>query len=138
MEAPSTTSTSSPPSQTPASVSNTASAHRFSFFVASLPYSIRILLESAVRNCDDFSVKEQDIETILNWKQSSQNDAEIPFRPARVILQDFTYVKIITIELSAKFTWFAENAPLILNQGPNYPFLCVQWRARRCRSCRYA
>lgn len=35
--------------------------------IASLPYSIRVLLESAVRNCDDFSVKEQDIETILNW-----------------------------------------------------------------------
>ena len=64
------------------------------FSTASLPYSIRILLESAVRNCDDFSVKEQDIETILNWTESSQNDAEIPFRPARVILQDFTYVEI--------------------------------------------
>ena len=57
---------------------------------ASLPYSIRVLLESAIRNCDDFSVKENDIETILNWAQTSQNDAEIPFRPARVILQDFT------------------------------------------------
>lgn len=54
--------------------------------VASLPYSIRVLLESAIRNCDDFSVKENDIETILNWKKSSQEDAEIPFRPARVIL----------------------------------------------------
>ena len=43
-----------------------------------------------MRNCDDFSVKESDIETILNWQQSSQQDAEIPFRPARVILQDFT------------------------------------------------
>ena len=49
-----------------------------------------MLLESAVRNCDDFSVKEKDIETILDWARSSQNDAEIPFRPARVILQDFT------------------------------------------------
>jgi len=54
--------------------------------VSSLPYSIRVLLESAIRNCDDFSVKENDIETILNWKKSSQEDAEIPFRPARVIL----------------------------------------------------
>ena len=53
---------------------------------ATLPYSIRVLLESAVRNCDDFSVKENDIETILDWEKSSQNDAEIPFRPARVIL----------------------------------------------------
>lgn len=67
---------------------------------ASLPYSIRVLLESAVRNCDDFSVKEQDIETILNWQQSSQNDAEIPFRPARVILQDFTGVPAV-VDLAA-------------------------------------
>ena len=64
--------------------------HSYLPCVATLPYSIRVLLESAVRNCDDFSVKESDIETILNWAQTSQNDAEIPFRPARVILQDFT------------------------------------------------
>lgn len=68
--------------------------------VATLPYSIRVLLESAVRNCDDFSVKEQDIETILNWAQTSQNDAEIPFRPARVILQDFTGVPAV-VDLAA-------------------------------------
>lgn len=64
--------------------------HLDPLFVATLPYSIRVLLESAVRNCDDFSVKEKDINTILNWAESSQQDAEIPFRPARVILQDFT------------------------------------------------
>ena len=64
--------------------------HSDSLCVATLPYSIRVLLESAVRNCDDFSVKEKDINTILNWAESSQQDAEIPFRPARVILQDFT------------------------------------------------
>lgn len=56
----------------------------------SLPYSIRVLLESAVRNCDDFSVKEADIEKILDWVKNSEQDVEIPFRPARVILQDFT------------------------------------------------
>lgn len=64
--------------------------HFDSLSIASLPYSIRVLLESNVRNCDDFAVKEQDIETILNWAESSQQAAEIPFRPARVILQDFT------------------------------------------------
>ena len=92
MEAPPTTITSFPPWLTPASVSKSLSLLSLttSIYVASLPYSIRVLLESAVRNCDDFSVKEQDIETILNWKQSSEQDAEIPFRPARVILQDFT------------------------------------------------
>ena len=59
-------------------------------FAAKLPYSIRVLLESAVRNCDDFSVKEDDVEKILNWVESSNQDVEIPFSPARVILQDFT------------------------------------------------
>jgi aconitate hydratase len=36
-----------------------------------LPYSIRVLLESAVRNCDDFSVKQHDVERILDWNKSS-------------------------------------------------------------------
>lgn len=51
-----------------------------------LPYSIRVLLESAVRNCDNFNVKPADIETILNWKSSSEESLEIPFKPARVLL----------------------------------------------------
>lgn len=55
-----------------------------------LPYSIRVLLESAVRNCDDFAVKESDVDKILDWVTNSQKDVEIPFLPARVILQDFT------------------------------------------------
>lgn len=59
-------------------------------FLEKLPYSIRVLLESAVRNTDDFNVKEDDVERILNWKQTSEQDVEIPFLPARVILQDFT------------------------------------------------
>jgi len=51
-----------------------------------LPYSIRVLLESAVRNCDEFAVKKSDIETILNWAETAPKLAEIPFKPARVIL----------------------------------------------------
>uniref|UniRef100_A0A8D3CG55 aconitate hydratase n=2 Tax=Scophthalmus maximus TaxID=52904 RepID=A0A8D3CG55_SCOMX len=57
-----------------------------------LPFSIRVLLESAVRNCDEFLVKSSDVESILNWKQTQAQTVEVPFRPARVILQDFTYV----------------------------------------------
>ena len=37
-----------------------------------LPFSIRVLLESAIRNCDNFNVKEADVETILNWPETSQ------------------------------------------------------------------
>ncbi|XP_061525485.1 cytoplasmic aconitate hydratase isoform X1 [Phycodurus eques] len=60
-----------------------------------LPFSIRVLLESAVRNCDGFLVKQSDVENILNWKQTQTQSVEIPFRPARVILQDFTGVPAV-------------------------------------------
>ena len=55
-----------------------------------LPYSIRVLLESAVRNCDEFQIQKSDVENILNWEQNQGRSVEIPFKPARVILQDFT------------------------------------------------
>ncbi|XP_042328691.1 iron-responsive element-binding protein 2 [Sceloporus undulatus] len=54
-----------------------------------LPYSIRVLLEAAVRNCDGFLVKREDAMNILDWK-AKQNNVEVPFCPARVLLQDFT------------------------------------------------
>jgi aconitate hydratase len=62
---------------------------------ASLPYSIRILLESALRNCDEFSIKKHDVFNILNWQNTSRKDVEIPFKPARVLLQDFTGVPAV-------------------------------------------
>jgi aconitate hydratase len=65
-----------------------------------LPYSIRILLESAVRNCDEFEVKSSDVENILNWEQTSKQDIEIPFKPARAILQDLTGVPAV-VDLAA-------------------------------------
>jgi aconitase A len=52
-----------------------------------LPYSIRILLESAIRNCDDFQVTGKDVEKILDWENNSTKQVEIPFKPARVLLQ---------------------------------------------------
>lgn len=56
-------------------------------FVEKLPYSIRILLESAIRNCDEFQVKSKDVEKIINWENTSPKQVEIPFKPARVLLQ---------------------------------------------------
>lgn len=52
-----------------------------------LPYSIRILLESALRNCDNFQVTKEDVEKIIDWENSSVKQVEIPFKPARVLLQ---------------------------------------------------
>ncbi|PPR99342.1 hypothetical protein GOBAR_AA21326 [Gossypium barbadense] len=60
-----------------------------------LPYSIRILLESAVRNCDNFQVKKEDVEKIIDWQNTSPKQVEIPFKPARVLLQDFTGVPAV-------------------------------------------
>lgn len=62
-----------------------------------LPYSIRILLESAVRNCDNFQVTQKDVENILNWEhnQRDENGIEVAFKPSRVILQDFTGVPAV-------------------------------------------
>ncbi|VDI69349.1 aconitate hydratase, partial [Mytilus galloprovincialis] len=60
-----------------------------------LPYSIRVLLESAIRNCDDFQVLPKDVEHILDWEKNQTKNVEIPFKPARVILQDFTGVPAV-------------------------------------------
>ncbi|KAI3755873.1 hypothetical protein L1987_55682 [Smallanthus sonchifolius] len=60
-----------------------------------LPYSIRILLESAIRNCDNFQVTQNDVEKIIDWENTSPKQVEIPFKPARVLLQDFTGVPAV-------------------------------------------
>ncbi|XP_034996332.2 cytoplasmic aconitate hydratase [Zootoca vivipara] len=60
-----------------------------------LPFSIRVLLEASVRNCDEFLVKKGDVENILNWNAMQHKNIEVPFKPARVILQDFTGVPAV-------------------------------------------
>uniref|UniRef100_A0A3B4AW21 aconitate hydratase n=1 Tax=Periophthalmus magnuspinnatus TaxID=409849 RepID=A0A3B4AW21_9GOBI len=64
-----------------------------------LPLSIRVLLESAIRNCDGFYTKEEDVQNILDWQQQ-QSKAEVPFSPARVLLQDFTGIPAM-VDLAA-------------------------------------
>ncbi|KAK9284321.1 hypothetical protein L1049_023492 [Liquidambar formosana] len=63
--------------------------------IEKLPYSIRILLESAIRNCDNFQVTKEDVEKIIDWEKTSPKQVEIPFKPARVLLQDFTGVPAV-------------------------------------------
>jgi len=64
-----------------------------------LPYSIRILLEGALRGNDGFLVTEQDVRNIAGWQPNGER-GEIPFRPSRVILQDFTGVPAV-VDLAA-------------------------------------
>ncbi|WP_436517138.1 aconitate hydratase AcnA [Ekhidna sp. To15] len=62
--------------------------------VKKLPYSIRILLENVIRNYDGFAVTEEHIETVLNWKETA-GKKDIPYSPARVLMQDFTGVPAV-------------------------------------------
>ena len=60
-----------------------------------LPVSIRIVLESVLRNCDGKKVTEEHVEQLANWKPNAERVDEIPFVVARVVLQDFTGVPLL-------------------------------------------
>ena len=64
-----------------------------------LPFSIRVLLEAALRNHDGFLVRDQDVLALATWSPTSEK-VEVPFIPARVILQDFTGVPVV-VDLAA-------------------------------------
>jgi len=68
--------------------------------VARLPVSIRIVLESVLRNCDGKKVTEEHVRELANWKAVAPRTAEIPFVVARVLLQDFTGVPLL-VDLAA-------------------------------------
>ncbi|GDY01933.1 aconitate hydratase A [Planctomycetota bacterium] len=65
-----------------------------------LPYSIRVLLEQALRNVDEYVVTSDDVKNIANWGPNSAGQVEIPFLPGRVVLQDFTGVPCV-VDLAA-------------------------------------
>ena len=65
-----------------------------------LPISIRIVLESVLRNCDGTRISEQDVINLANWNATNTCDDEIPFVVSRVVLQDFTGVPLL-VDLAA-------------------------------------
>ncbi|MFN0312192.1 aconitate hydratase AcnA [Kurthia sp. ISK08] len=60
-----------------------------------LPYSIRILLESVLRQYDGYVIKEDHVDNLAKWGKGSDANAEVPFKPSRVVLQDFTGVPVV-------------------------------------------
>ncbi len=68
--------------------------------VSKLPVSIRIVLESVLRNCDGKKVQARDVETLANWNAKAPAPEEIPFVVARIVLQDFTGVPLL-VDLAA-------------------------------------
>ncbi len=68
--------------------------------LARLPFSIRVLLEAALRNCDGFLVTEDDVKRLAAWEAKAPAPVELPFLPARVVMQDFTGVPCV-VDLAA-------------------------------------
>ena len=68
--------------------------------ISKLPVSIRIVLESVLRNCDGKKVQPRDVEVLANWNAKAPAPEEIPFVVARIVLQDFTGVPLL-VDLAA-------------------------------------
>ncbi len=68
--------------------------------ISRLPVSIRLVLESVLRNCDGLKVQEHNVRELANWKPVDARTAEIPFVVARIVLQDFTGVPLL-VDLAA-------------------------------------
>jgi aconitate hydratase len=68
--------------------------------VSRMPFSIKVLLESVLRQVNGFDVREEDLHTLSRWNDPQSRTREIPFKPARVVMQDFTGVPAI-VDLAA-------------------------------------
>src|SRR2546423_13123617 len=80
--------------------------------ISKLPVSIRIVLESVLRNFDGAKITENDVRAIANWKPNAERTEEVPFIVARVLLQDFTGVPLL-VDLAAM-----RSAVTRLNKNP--------------------
>jgi aconitate hydratase len=63
--------------------------------VSKLPYSVKVLLESVLRQYDGYVIKEDHVKNLAKWGTSELKDIDVPFKPSRVILQDFTGVPAV-------------------------------------------
>jgi len=68
--------------------------------ISRLPVSLRIVLESVLRNMDGKRIREEDVRALAGWKPRSERTAEVPFVVARILLQDFTGVPLL-VDLAA-------------------------------------
>jgi len=75
--------------------------------ISRLPVSIRLVLESVLRNCDGLKVQESNVRELANWRPNEPRTAEIPFVVARIVLQDFTGVPLL-VDLAAMRTAVAK------------------------------
>ena len=103
--------------------------------IKTLPVSLRILLESLLRNYDGHQITEEDIVNLANWNADSPKAAEIPFKPARVVAQDFTGVPLVVdiaamrsavAELGGRRKYDRTARPGRFSHRPLYPSRCLR------------
>jgi aconitate hydratase len=68
--------------------------------LSKLPFSIRVMLETVLRQCDGVKITEQDVRNLAGWKPQASNRPSLPYRPGRVVMQDFTGVPAV-VDLAA-------------------------------------
>src|SRR5919112_5843358 len=68
--------------------------------ISRLPFSLKVLLENMLRNEDGRTVTKEDIQAFATWLKDKTSEREVPFRPARVLMQDFTGVPAV-VDLAA-------------------------------------
>jgi len=68
--------------------------------ISTLPFSIKVLLEACLRNLDGFVITADDVNNLANWNAAAPAQVEVPFKPGRVVLQDFTGVPAV-VDLAA-------------------------------------
>lgn len=88
--------------------------------IANLPFSIKALLESAIRQFDGRYITESHIHLLANWQQTQTNKEEIPFKPARIVLQDFTGIPAI-VDLASMRNAVHEVGGNVENINPQVP-----------------
>lgn len=88
--------------------------------VARLPVSIKILLEAVLRQFDDYQIRREDVEALAHYNPRAVERREVPFKPARVVLQDFTGVPAV-VDLAAMRSKMRELAGNVESINPLIP-----------------
>ena len=98
--------------------------------ISRLPYSIRVVLESVLRNCDGRKVHEKDVRALASWNAKTPATEEIPFVVARIVLQDFTGVPLL-VDLAAMRSAVARLGAIPASSSRSFPL--TSWSTIRCR-----
>lgn len=99
---------------------NIKAIEEYGYDVERLPYTIRILLESIIRNWDGVTITDEHIRNLASWANHRGGEGEVPFKPARVILQDFTGVPSV-LDLASMRTALASHSRALTNESNTEP-----------------